>query len=1302
MGIIRLCGTPIKERGISWVESYSDKSAYLKEQFEDQVGPGSYFRWEGHDKSTDTDYYVVVTPGFSKKHGYHFFAGLRKEPATNGSSGKNFTTQGEALSYAIEHWNVPRPEGMQHRPYVIKDIEDKEIIKENVHASFDTKEDNIRLSGKGKMIILDMTEDVITKEAMAYLDQGQNPEAPLGVVYKITGGRKLGGRELRYKHDAALIVDPKTIRLWNILNTDIYAPKPKQKELYDTVSKKYVSLKDKKVHFISTCIGADQDVFGRTYNDPKNKDEDLFRFNGKDLIITDFPYLQDKKFTNPESPLFGKFQEVFDDYEKKFRIRCRKTREDIAKDKETKTTEKQMDSIRKKEALLKYEETEFNKRKFLKERIEHTSILERNITKINLSLKVKSAQKDTFFSKWDGIKNIKSSLDGSPIFILPLPNEDQFENPKTKEVFYNVTVPIDLYPTAVRILDNCSNIKQPMIIKDQRQRDSARIYDNRVGIIEKMLDSAKTDEEKESILKRIEKERNEILNKKVFQLVKNVKNGENIVFEPITLRPLGINTKINKARGREAQNEEADSNEVPYVFKDSAVAKMREAFPDAEDLKYALVSGAYIVTHDMLLDSRTCSYEYANPYEETMKLNPLGQPLFDPKGEIQYEQQKLTFGYGATLKNHERVRVFNPLTGEEELQAIPKGMIEEEQMQFGARKVIENTISFFISNEIDPKTNRYLLHETNNGEWSCYDGSNVPHKIKFGPATRFSCEAAEDANSFNLNAANTVTYSNAIEGEPKIPVGFKHVEIEKDGKTFWSIRKDENNPETEIELIEILYKKQKNLQTGILENTVPFAHIVLTSREYNVDAFSTNTNISEISERIRGEDGKIITVGTEELPEGSVENLGTKGMGMSLPNMTKFFLEKMPDCDKKIFGLIPDTGKDFLITLRKAKKALWNKYTKLGKKLEDFSPEDLKNFSEIEISHIRRFENKNDEVGKEFLRILDKEFSPSTDIAVKGTVYKVFSATGEEGEEFLSYEDAADAIKTANLKGKNIGARIETIENVPLLKQLRKEQHRFITYFGPMPTEEELHKTPQQIEKEKVKQENPSVIDTSSFAPSSISIEQDIEEGTNTPDLTNEAEAIEYMRAASDTNRDGGDWERREEEVYNANKGYPSWYLDKIYDHSSDELKEGTVYWELLNKEVPTQSTPSMPLSKQDDSTKAPTSISINPSSTVMPFKNITPKKCQGENWEIGVPCNKDLDQNGICRNPKCDMYGVEQNSTLPLETTTVPTPAKTFSNSIETLIKTANKLDEEGKFQEAAAIDRFIKILAAKKDSEE
>lgn len=163
-------GIPIKDRGIRWAEAYGDKSAYLKEEFEKQVGPGSYFRWEGHDHTSGADYYAVVTPGYSEKHGYHFFAALRKMPAENGASGKKFKTQAEALSYAFETWKVTRPTTQPHKPYIDKDLEGKPIVIENVHAGLEPRIVKVA----NDKIVIDVSDPVadMIKEAMALMTGG--------------------------------------------------------------------------------------------------------------------------------------------------------------------------------------------------------------------------------------------------------------------------------------------------------------------------------------------------------------------------------------------------------------------------------------------------------------------------------------------------------------------------------------------------------------------------------------------------------------------------------------------------------------------------------------------------------------------------------------------------------------------------------------------------------------------------------------------------------------------------------------------------------------------------------------------------------------------------------------------------------------------------------------------------------------------------------------------------------------------------------------------------------------------------
>lgn len=126
-------GKPIRDRGIRWRETYGDKSSWLKDRFDEEIGPGSYFRWEGHDSTTGNDYYVVVSPGYSDKHGYHFFAGLRKMPAEHGASGRKFRTQREALSHAHETWRIPPPAEKPAKPYVTSDIANSPTVMEIHH-----------------------------------------------------------------------------------------------------------------------------------------------------------------------------------------------------------------------------------------------------------------------------------------------------------------------------------------------------------------------------------------------------------------------------------------------------------------------------------------------------------------------------------------------------------------------------------------------------------------------------------------------------------------------------------------------------------------------------------------------------------------------------------------------------------------------------------------------------------------------------------------------------------------------------------------------------------------------------------------------------------------------------------------------------------------------------------------------------------------------------------------------------------------------------------------------------------------
>ena len=111
----------IRDRGITWKENYHEKSLSLKKRYDKDVGPGSYIRWEGHDYTTNSIYYVVVGPSVQHNVGKVFFAGIKKIPIeeftkdpdtkTYSPYGEYFLTMKGALIYASQRWGTPVPKG---------------------------------------------------------------------------------------------------------------------------------------------------------------------------------------------------------------------------------------------------------------------------------------------------------------------------------------------------------------------------------------------------------------------------------------------------------------------------------------------------------------------------------------------------------------------------------------------------------------------------------------------------------------------------------------------------------------------------------------------------------------------------------------------------------------------------------------------------------------------------------------------------------------------------------------------------------------------------------------------------------------------------------------------------------------------------------------------------------------------------------------------------------------------------------------------------------------------------------------
>ncbi len=102
------------EKNIKWSESYTEKTEFLKRQFEDIIGPGCYYRFEGVSPEGD-EYYCILGPAKVHDPRAKFFAGVRKLPATYSAGGKYFDSMDTAATYARETWGVPTPKSL--KPY---------------------------------------------------------------------------------------------------------------------------------------------------------------------------------------------------------------------------------------------------------------------------------------------------------------------------------------------------------------------------------------------------------------------------------------------------------------------------------------------------------------------------------------------------------------------------------------------------------------------------------------------------------------------------------------------------------------------------------------------------------------------------------------------------------------------------------------------------------------------------------------------------------------------------------------------------------------------------------------------------------------------------------------------------------------------------------------------------------------------------------------------------------------------------------------------------------------------------------
>lgn len=106
----------IRDRGITWKEFYHERSSKLKKRFDKDIGYGAYYRWEGHDYTTDGDYFIVVGPAITQNGQKRFFSGIKRLPENPKATvyapyGEYFPNMQSALSHAGEKWGlkIPRP-----------------------------------------------------------------------------------------------------------------------------------------------------------------------------------------------------------------------------------------------------------------------------------------------------------------------------------------------------------------------------------------------------------------------------------------------------------------------------------------------------------------------------------------------------------------------------------------------------------------------------------------------------------------------------------------------------------------------------------------------------------------------------------------------------------------------------------------------------------------------------------------------------------------------------------------------------------------------------------------------------------------------------------------------------------------------------------------------------------------------------------------------------------------------------------------------------------------------------------------
>jgi hypothetical protein len=684
-------GTPIKDRGIRWKETYADKSAYLKREFEEQVGPGSYFRWEGHDHVSGSDYYVVVSPGFSKKHGYHFFAGLRKIPAEAGASGKKFKTQAEALSYAIDKWRVPPPETKPHKAYVDRDLHGKPIVLENVHAS--SSPIIVRTSSqKGStMIIIDTTSSApAEKRAMSLPVSGR-----FGDVFRSTGPRSLPSRyQYAAKAMATMGRGAALYMLWELGLAD----KMNQGEgtfMDETVSEHSSQM----VPMLATVEAPHSDRFNEHVQRGLSERSKLYKIDKRKGTV---------EFREPAYPESNKEQGyniiTFGD------VHVLRPSVKIGWKKRA-----QFDNVMR--ALTTDPEPVVDSAGQHLSDNEGKPLFGVPMTSGGRPV-LDDAGNPQYIRGADGqlITKLSSRFfkDGEVASGISRVSVSSPAQGRRENHFAQASVPIDLFRDFERAMSGVASIEKMPFAAE-----------NAIELFDHFERSGKlsTPEEFQAVM-----------GTPVFEEITQ-RGGQMVVYDE-RMWPLGIKISRDQHIEQEGFSEGGTKEEVQYDFADGVVERLLaspEVGGDLGRLRAALSKNQIQLTHDMFVDSRTCS-PLLHPIRSVMpRVDDNYIPETDEQGRIRMERRDLIPEYSIHADKL-KARVFDPATGMQKITAIPEGTVPQQTFS-GAQALSKDTKMYIPVQRRNPDTGEMeeSFHPVEVGEWKHSDtrsrGKFIPGNI---------------------------------------------------------------------------------------------------------------------------------------------------------------------------------------------------------------------------------------------------------------------------------------------------------------------------------------------------------------------------------------------------------------------------------------------------------------------------------------------------------------------------------------------------------------------------------------------